>query len=79
LKKGLQKQVKRIDFNIGMPHEETQIEIPQQQTQVVVGMSRERTQADILPTNFNKELRIVKPLQGRTDYSMWGSNGDKSS
>jgi hypothetical protein len=31
------------------------------------------TQADRLPVNFTKELRIIDPLQGRSDYNLWAA------
>lgn len=31
------------------------------------------TQADQLPINFTKELRIIDPLQGRSDYNLWAA------
>src|SRR6202046_5507877 len=31
------------------------------------------TQADHLPINFTKELRIIDPLQGRSDYNLWAA------
>jgi hypothetical protein len=31
------------------------------------------TQADRLPLNFTKELRIIDPLQGRSGYNLWAA------
>jgi hypothetical protein len=36
------------------------------------------TQADQLPVNFTKELRIIDPLQGRSDYNLWAAMTKKA-
>jgi len=38
----------------------------------------QRTQADQLPASFNKEIRVIDSLQGRSDFATWAARAKKA-